>query len=582
MAGWCNGNMLGFDPFDTGSTPVPASNCSRKDVLTQNRITRSLSELLCLCLMCACLVVPASASEVAGNSGNEEIYFNVFDYYDSSNYCTVNTSGSISFSSASSDFILPSSSVDILLFVGEEALTGVSLTINGVESALSFIKMGDGWYRVTGHLGAWLKNNFQLNFYNSGGTSYVSVYKFDVSPLSSTAFDWQGDLYCNGEFVGTTSSAIGSIAGYNYYDILSGTVSYEVLVDDWQRFDYLDIFLTFSNIWGVVNIYAFCGDSYVPCSTVQYDNAEFMDEIGILAQLDLTGLLHDSTDSVRLVVEISYSRDEFLACYLQSVSGRVVPEFPDAEITWLKKISNTLSVFKSSVESAFVSLQSAMVSWFSSVSYNIQSLHVTLSGFWEDVCSWFLTVSDQLSSLKTSMETWFNSVHSKLVSFQTSMETWFSSLRTAMVNWFSTVSDQIHSLHSTLSDFWSDVCSWFLTVSDQLATLIGNGSEGDSLSDASGQLNNAADDVFDYEQSQQEILTNSFPAIQETVSFTGFVTALMFVQKYTNLTYAGLGDVSIIYMLPLVLGLFFYLCSRIPGATRWPARTQRKKDGDAT
>lgn len=106
------------------------------------------------------------------------------------------------------------------------------------------------------------------------------------------------------------------------------------------------------------------------------------------------------------------------------------------------------------------------------------------------------------------------------------------------------------------------------------------GSSSDSISDNTSQ-------IHDFEQSQQAVLDNNFAQIQGAITFTNFAAALVFVQKYTNMTFNGISQYAIIFTLPLFLGLFFYLCSRIPGITRWktpPPRSPspRSKGGGKT
>lgn len=101
------------------------------------------------------------------------------------------------------------------------------------------------------------------------------------------------------------------------------------------------------------------------------------------------------------------------------------------------------------------------------------------------------------------------------------------------------------------------------------------GSSSDSISDNASQIHN-------FEQSQQAVLDNNFAQIQSAVTFTNFAAALVFVQKYTNMTFNGISKYAIIFTLPLFLGLFFYLCSRIPGITRWKTPPPRSKGGGKT
>ena len=120
----------------------------------------------------------------------------------------------------------------------------------------------------------------------------------------------------------------------------------------------------------------------------------------------------------------------------------------------------------------------------------------------------------------------------------------------------------------SLSGFRDSVENWFSSISDKLDQLIGGSSEGDSLSDGSQVLESQAADIHDYEQSQQEVLDNNFDTIQDSVSVGRFSAALSFVQRYLNMSWLAIADFSIIYSLPFFIGIFFFICGRLPGATR--------------
>lgn len=101
----------------------------------------------------------------------------------------------------------------------------------------------------------------------------------------------------------------------------------------------------------------------------------------------------------------------------------------------------------------------------------------------------------------------------------------------------------------------------------------------DDLGSNSDSIFQSASDIQDFEQSQQAVLDNNFAAIQNAITFTNFAAALVFVQKYANMTFNGISKYAIVLTLPLFLGLFFYLCSRIPGVTRWKSPPPRSKGG---
>ena len=101
----------------------------------------------------------------------------------------------------------------------------------------------------------------------------------------------------------------------------------------------------------------------------------------------------------------------------------------------------------------------------------------------------------------------------------------------------------------------------------------------DDLDQGSASISQGTSDIGSFEQSQQSVLDNNFATIQNAVTFTNFAAALVFVQRYVNMTFDGISKYAIIFTLPLFLGLFFYLCSRIPGITRWKTPPPRSKGG---
>ena len=101
----------------------------------------------------------------------------------------------------------------------------------------------------------------------------------------------------------------------------------------------------------------------------------------------------------------------------------------------------------------------------------------------------------------------------------------------------------------------------------------------DDLDQGSASISQGTSDIGSFEQSQQSVLDNNFATIQNAVTFTNFAAALVFVQRYANMTFDGISKYAIIFTLPLFLGLFFYLCSRIPGITRWKTPPPRSKGG---
>lgn len=125
--------------------------------------------------------------------------------------------------------------------------------------------------------------------------------------------------------------------------------------------------------------------------------------------------------------------------------------------------------------------------------------------------------------------------------------------------------------------------TWYQRFTNFLSDLFGEGKgeeSVDALDDSSASISQGTSDIESFEQQQQSTLNSGFSYIQSGISFTSFSTALLFVQKYANMAFSGISKYALVFTLPLFLGLFFYLCSRIPGVTRWKPRSRQPKGGE--
>lgn len=114
----------------------------------------------------------------------------------------------------------------------------------------------------------------------------------------------------------------------------------------------------------------------------------------------------------------------------------------------------------------------------------------------------------------------------------------------------------------------SPLNKFFSSVTDLLKKLIGGSEDGASLSNTSGSMEVGFNKVQTFEESNAYVFEENFDDVTVTIDngVGSFGTALRFLQQVINQVFIGLGDVSIIYYLPLFLGLFFFICSRVPGA----------------
>lgn len=145
------------------------------------------------------------------------------------------------------------------------------------------------------------------------------------------------------------------------------------------------------------------------------------------------------------------------------------------------------------------------------------------------------------------------------------LNTQLTNIKSAISSLGTTITNQFTSLKSSLS-------TWFTNLQNTIKNAINPPGEtvpSDEFSDAAGGID-------DFEQSQMDSIDSSMSQVQSTVSLAGIGTSLAFIQRYTNGIFSGLGDAALLFTFPLFLGIFFYLCSRVPN------NTHHKKDGDSS
>lgn len=103
-----------------------------------------------------------------------------------------------------------------------------------------------------------------------------------------------------------------------------------------------------------------------------------------------------------------------------------------------------------------------------------------------------------------------------------------------------------------------------------------------NLGDVSQEMQDNMGEVDDFQQSQMDILDDNMDKLVDSVDFSGFIPALEFIMSQVNNIFDGLGDFSVVLTLPLYLGLFFYICSRVPGGTVPKVRRLSRSQGDNT
>lgn len=211
----------------------------------------------------------------------------------------------------------------------------------------------------------------------------------------------------------------------------------------------------------------------------------------------------------------------------------------------------------------------------SSVEKGIENVHVS-------VVSGFATIRTEMAGMEDSILYGFDNVESALADLDVNINAGLDDLGQEIG---SDIADLDTSINQGLDDLDSSInaglddldTSINQGLDDLEGTISGDGTEGDELASESDSLKADTDSVSDFEKEQQAVLDSNFETIQKEVDFLRFSKALLFVQDCLNLTFLGIGDVRIIYGFPLFLGMFFFLCNRVPGAVR-PIRNERTRE----
>lgn len=92
---------------------------------------------------------------------------------------------------------------------------------------------------------------------------------------------------------------------------------------------------------------------------------------------------------------------------------------------------------------------------------------------------------------------------------------------------------------------------------------------------AAQQLEQAVAKGENFESSMQDSIKSGSSALPDVSgAFTAFGASLLFIKRYIDPTASALGDVIIIFTLPIFVGILFFILNRVAGATR--ARNERK------
>ena len=134
------------------------------------------------------------------------------------------------------------------------------------------------------------------------------------------------------------------------------------------------------------------------------------------------------------------------------------------------------------------------------------------------------------------------------------IKSWFNTLG-------STISTQFSSLKTSLS-------GWFSSLESKIQAVV-NPPKSQDQQEAQDNVDQQVSDMEQFEQSQFGEIQNGTSQLQTDVSagVNSFVPALAFIGKYVSAVGAGIQDYIVVFMMPIYLGIFFFICNRASGVT---------------
>lgn len=419
-----------------------------------------------------------------------------------------------------------------------------TLNIENISSSIT---------RVYGDIGNSMLSSIQVRFTKSGTTSsYVELKSFKIYtlPFTYTAVEYDFGLSVStGDYDVLLDRQV-SVPAVLSEPIYNRNYLFYGYIMNASAFDFFNMSFAVSK-GSVESIAVRYGDRYVPFqysfidsethsvweNSVDTGEADFVNEFGeyfCTLHIDLTGIDRQPDSIIQVIVTGGYSTVTGMRMVMSELSGGLVVADETEVRNWIR--------FKNFISEQFTNL-----------------------GTW--ISTQTSTLKTELTNLKTTLNNALTIVNNSISTGFTNVKTWINSQTTALVNKLTDFRDSVSQSFTTL---FGILASYF-EVQDQDAI--------DDLGQSSDSISQGASDINNFEQSQQDTFNTGFAAIQSAVTFTNFAAALVFVQRYANMTINGISDYTIVFTLPLFLGLFFYLCSRIPGVTRWKSRPPKSKGG---
>lgn len=141
------------------------------------------------------------------------------------------------------------------------------------------------------------------------------------------------------------------------------------------------------------------------------------------------------------------------------------------------------------------------------------------------------------------------------------LNTQFANIKSAIVSLGTTISSQFSSLKSSLG-------GWFSSLESKIQSAI-NPPKTDEEKEAQSNVESQIGTMDEFEEQQFSEIQNGTSQLQTDIAdgVNSFVPALAFIGTYTTAIGTGIKDYIIVFMLPIYLGIFFFVCNRVSGAT---------------
>ena len=141
------------------------------------------------------------------------------------------------------------------------------------------------------------------------------------------------------------------------------------------------------------------------------------------------------------------------------------------------------------------------------------------------------------------------------------LNTQFSNVKSAIASLGTTISSQFSSLKSSLG-------SWFSSLENKIQAAV-NPPKTDAEKEAQSNVETQVAMMDEFEEQQFSEIQNGTSQLQTDIAdgVNSFVPALAFIGEYTTAIGNGIKDYIIVFMLPIYLGIFFFVCNRVSGVT---------------